>query len=201
MASQQHKRSWPRVVAVIAIALIVGGAVAWRFAPHQKPEPTPQMQTATQSMVASVVVSPAPPSPTTEPATKRERLISEAWKMRGTPYLFGAKGPDKLDCSGFTKACYAGIGVQLPDGSFNQAEDELPLDSLDDLVAGDLLFYRWAGKKAVSHVTMYAGQGWVIGTGSPGQPAEVVVYPITDDLKDDGRVITYRHVELADEAD
>jgi len=186
---------------MIAIALIVVGAAAWRFAPRPKAEATTRMRTATQSMVASVVVSPAPPTPETDPATHRERLISEAWKMRGTPYLFGAKGPDKLDCSGFTKSSYAGIGVKLPDGSFNQAEGELPLDSLDDLVAGDLLFYRWAGKKAVSHVTMYAGQGWVIGTGSPGQPPEVVVYPITDDLRDDGRVITYRHLRLADEAD
>lgn len=152
-------------------------------------------------MVAEVDVSPSPPAPAERPTTARERLIVTAWGMLGTPYLYGAKGPDELDCSGFTKASYSGIGVELPDGSFNQAEGELPLESLESLVPGDLLFYRWAGKDAVSHVTMYAGSGWVIGTGSPGQPKEVVVYPITDDLRDDGRVITYRHIELTDETD
>ena len=115
------------------------------------------------------------------------------------PYAYGAKGPDELDCSGFTKSAYRAIGVSLPNGSFNQAKGEQPLASVARLVPGDLLFYRWANHKSVSHVTMYAGDGWVIGTGTPGQPPKVVVYPITYDLRDDGRIITYRHITLPDE--
>ena len=115
------------------------------------------------------------------------------------PYAYGAKGPDKLDCSGFTQLAHEAVGIKLPEGSFNQAEGEQPLTSVGELVAGDLLLYRWAGHRSVSHVTMYAGDGWVIGTGTPGQPARVVVYPITDDLRLDGRVVTYRHIQLADE--
>lgn len=46
---------------------------------------------------------------------------------------------------------------------------------------------------------MYAGGGWIVGTGSPGQPKKVVVYPIASDLWPDGRVITYRHIKLPDE--
>ena len=143
--------------------------------------------------------STAAPVSVTQPATERERLLNAALSLRGVPYEWGAKGPDEFDCSGFTKASYAAIDVQLPDGSFNQAEGERPLASLQDLVPGDLLFYRWPGQDGVTHVTLYAGGGWVIGTGSPGQPPEVVIYPLSDDLKVSGTVVTYRHIRLADE--
>jgi peptidoglycan DL-endopeptidase CwlO len=142
---------------------------------------------------------PSHPSPPAHPSTPRERLLAGAWKLIGVPYAYGAKGPDELDCSGFTKSAYKAIGISLPDGSFNQAEGEQPLTSVARLVPGDLLFYRWADHKSVSHVTMYAGDGWVIGTGTPGQPPKVVVYSITYDLRDDGRIITYRHIALPNE--
>lgn len=119
--------------------------------------------------------------------------------MLGIPYQWEAKGPNAYDCSGFTKAAYAAGGVALPDGSFNQADHENPLDDPARLTPGDLLFYRWVGKNNISHVTLYAGDGWVIGTGSPGQPPMVVLYPLSDDLHDNGDVITYRHVRLPDE--
>jgi len=46
---------------------------------------------------------------------------------------------------------------------------------------------------------MYAGNGWVIGTGTPGQPPKVVLYPLASDLRNTGDVLTYRHVRLPDE--
>jgi hypothetical protein len=47
---------------------------------------------------------------------------------------------------------------------------------------------------------MYAGNGWVIGTGTPGEPGGVVVYPVAHDLVDDGRVIAFLHIVLGDES-
>ena len=143
-----------------------------------------------------------PPSRLCPPRTQQPSASAcwpRAWKLIGVPYAYGAKGPDKLDCSGFTRSAYEAVGIKLPEGSFNQAGGEQPLTSVGQLVAGDLLLYRWAGHRSVSHVTMYAGDGWVIGTGTPGQPARVVVYPITYDLRLDGRVVTYRHIQLANE--
>lgn len=125
--------------------------------------------------------------------------MAAAFALEGVPYVFGAKGPAALDCSGFTKKAYAAIGVELPDGSFNQAAHEKELADTTKLVPGDLLFYRWAGSDRIAHVTMYAGSGWIVGTGSPGQPKKVVVYAIASDLWPDGRVITYRHITLPDE--
>ena len=157
------------------------------------------MREAMQNAAQDVDVSAQPPTPVAHPSTERERLLSESWKLIGVPYDYGAKGPDKLDCSGFTRSAYEAIGVSLPNGSFNQAKGEQPLTSVSRLVPGDLLFYRWANHKSISHVTMYAGNGWVIGTGTPGQPPQVGVYPITCDLRGDGRIITYRHITLSDE--
>lgn len=186
------------LAAVVALAAVA----AWRLIPRPKAAPTPQMAVAT-SVAASSGVSLATDATFTAPAkprTDRERLIAAGVEMLGVPYRFGAKGPDEIDCSGFTKEAYEAVGVALPDGSFNQAEGEKPLPAnLAELVPGDLLFYRWVGNDAVGHVTMYAGDGWVIGTGSPGQPKYVVVYPLANDLRDDGRIITTRHIALPDE--
>lgn len=125
--------------------------------------------------------------------------MAAAFALEGVPYRYGGKGRNALDCSGFTKLAYAAVGVTLPNGSFNQSVGEKTLASVSELVPGDLLFYRWAGSERITHVTMYAGDGWVIGTGTPGEPAHVVVYPLAHDLRADGRVITFRHIALGDE--
>jgi cell wall-associated NlpC family hydrolase len=75
----------------------------------------------------------------------------------------------------------------------------MPLADPALMKPGDLILYRWAGSKGVKHVTMYAGDGWVIGIGSPGQPPVVTLYRLADDLVNDGRVLTYRHVKLPGE--
>jgi cell wall-associated NlpC family hydrolase len=187
------------VAVSIALALLIVGLAVWHWYPRTAPKATAAMREAMQGLPRDVYVSPQPPAPDAQPTTERERLVTAAWKLIGVPYAYGAKGPDKLDCSGFTKAAYGTIGVSLPDGSYNQARGEQPLAAIAGLVPGDLLFYRWAKSASVSHVTMYLGDGWVIGTGTPGQPPKMAAYPITYDLRDDGRVITYRRITLPDE--
>jgi cell wall-associated NlpC family hydrolase len=188
-----------RIAVALALGLLVAGVAVWLWYPRPGAEATAAMRDAMRSLAQAVDVSAQAPTPAARPSTQRERLLAAGWRLIGVPYAYGAKGPDKLDCSGFTKSAYQAIGISLPNGSFNQARGEQPLTSVARLVPGDLLFYRWADHKSVSHVTMYAGDGWVIGTGTPGQPQKVVVYPITYDLRADGRIITYRHIRLSDE--
>jgi cell wall-associated NlpC family hydrolase len=187
------------IAVAVALVLVVAGHAVWRLYPRPGIEATTAMREAMQKAVLDMDVSTQPPTPAAHPSTKREHLLAAGLKLIGVPYAYGAKGPDELDCSGFTKSAYKAIGVSLPNGSFNQAKGEQPLTSVAQLVPGDLIFYRWVNHKSVSHVTMYAGDGWVIGTGTPGQPPKVVLYPITYDLRSDGRIITYRHVRLRDE--
>lgn len=159
--------------------------------------PTGEMRAASTQIDLSGT-APAPPEPPTAPRTDRDRLILAARRMLGIPYRWGAKGPDAYDCSGFTKAAYAAVGVKLPDGSFNQATGERPLRTVDELAPGDLLFYRWNGAVGVSHVTMYLGDGWVIGTGSPATPDKVGIYPLATDFLVPRTTVTFRHITLPD---
>jgi cell wall-associated NlpC family hydrolase len=182
------------VLAVVALASLA----AWRWWPRENPPATPAMRTAMSKLASALPAATQRPRAASQPASDRERLMAAAFALEGIPYKWGAKSGDSLDCSGFTRRAYSAVGVSLPDGSFNQASGEKPLADIHDLAAGDLLFYRWAGATGVTHVTMYAGDGWVIGTGTPGQPGVVSVYPISYDVVGDGRVITFRHVELPD---
>ncbi len=188
----------PRAIIAFTLLALVASAAFQLLSRNDTPA-TALMRNAMRALAGRPVPATPPPTAPANPTTDREHLIAAAFELQGAPYVWGAKGPDSFDCSGFTKAAYEAIDVRLPDGSFNQAEGEQPLEAADSLAAGDLLFYRWSEGAGVSHVTLYAGDGWVIGTGSPGQPKEVVLYPLADDLVDDGRVITYRHVILPDE--
>jgi len=181
----------------VAAALLSAGAAVWRLAALPRAQ-APLARIGLDPAAAHAVTASAP-RPPSHPTTDRQRILKEAYSLLGVKYRYGAKGPDAYDCSGFTKAAYAAGGVTLPDGSFNQAAHEKPLVNSIRLVPGDLIFYRWAGKTGVSHVTMYAGNGWVIGTGTPGQPPKVVLYPLASDLRNTGDVLTYRHVRLPDE--
>lgn len=198
MGEQGVRRiNWLRVALVVAVLVTLVAVIGARYWPKSRPAATQSMRAAAAELETKQETE--PPAPPRNPKTDRDRLMVAAYSMRGIPYEWGAKGPDKLDCSGFTKAAYSAVGVRLPDGSFNQAEGEMPLRSLDQLSPGDLLFYRWGGSDNVTHVTLYAGDGWAIGTGSPGQPKVVVVYPLAGDRRIAGTVITYRHIALADE--
>ena len=185
-----------RVLALVLLLILVVPRVQAALRP--KSPPTESMRVASKALDPVEAASEPPKAPVVA-TIDRERLLAAAYSLRGIPYKWGAKGPDEYDCSGFTRAAYAVVGVDLPDGSFNQAEGEQPLTSFDDLTPGDLLFYRWHGGEGVEHVTIYVGDGWAIGTGSPGQPKEVVVYPLANDLRVPDTVITFRHIELLDE--
>lgn len=41
-------------------------------------------------------------------------VLDYAYSKIGCPYVWGAKGPDSFDCSGFVAWCYRQIGVSLP---------------------------------------------------------------------------------------
>ncbi len=187
------------VAAAIALAAIALRAPAVQALLGARVPPTGEMLAASAQVDLSGTAA-TPPPPPADSRTDRDRLILAARQMLGIPYRWGAKGPDEYDCSGFTKAAYAAVGVKLPDGSFNQAAGERPLRSLDELAPGDLLFYRWNGAVGVSHVTMYLGNGWVIGTGSPATPGEVGIYPLATDFRVPNTTVTYRHIALPDES-
>ena len=67
--------------------------------------------------------------------------IAAATTRLGMPYLWGATGPNRFDCSGLMQWAYAQAGVPLPRTSRAQYA-ALPHVSLSDLPPGDLRLLR-----------------------------------------------------------
>jgi cell wall-associated NlpC family hydrolase len=68
------------------------------------------------------------------------------------------------DCSGFTQSVYKHFGISIPRTSVTQSTTGKKV-SLDELQAGDLVFYAKNGR--VNHVAMYIGGGQVVHASSP----------------------------------
>jgi cell wall-associated NlpC family hydrolase len=62
-----------------------------------------------------------------------------ALNKQGTPYVWGAKGPDRFDCSGLTQWAWAQAGVRLGPDTYSQVTEGAPV-APGDVRAGDLIF-------------------------------------------------------------
>ena len=54
------------------------------------------------------------------PQELADSLIAYAKTFMGTPYLLGATGPDRYDCSSFVRKAYSGIGLDIPRYTWTQ---------------------------------------------------------------------------------
>ena len=90
------------------------------------------------------------------PAVKKElvdELLDYAKTFIGVPYLLGASGPQRFDCSGFTSYVYREFGYELPHNSVLQAKHSRPVESFSDLRKGDLVFFGARGSiRSIGHV-------------------------------------------------
>lgn len=83
----------------------------------------------------------------------RGSVVQIALSKLGTPYRWGASGPDAFDCSGFTMWVYAQVGVSLPHSSRAQYDCGERV-SRANLRPGDLVFF---GRSRIHHVGIYIG--------------------------------------------
>ena len=101
-------------------------------------------------------------------------------RKKGPNYVWGAKGPDNFDCSGFTRFVYRQSGLEISEASYQQAEDAKRDLKIEDLKPGDLVFFGKKGKR-ISHVAMYIGDGEIIDSGG------------TNEMKHTGNLCKKRH--------
>ncbi|MCW2666930.1 MAG: hypothetical protein JWN57_1892 [Frankiales bacterium] len=94
-------------------------------------------------------------------ATHGSRVVAEASAHKGKPYRYGAAGPSRFDCSGFTKYVYSRFGRTLPHSSTQQYKVSRKV-AKSAKRAGDLIFTRNSSGR-IGHVGIYAGSGkfWV----------------------------------------
>lgn len=99
-------------------------------------------------------------------------IVSYAYNFIGTPYVYGATGPNSFDCSGFTSYVYRNAaGIDITRTTFTQIGVGSPV-SYGDLQPGDLVFTYDLG-----HVGIYVGGGQYIHAPQPGD--SVKVSPVT----------------------
>lgn len=104
------------------------------------------------------------PAPKPQPSFG-ERVVSIAQSKIGSPYVYGAAGPNAFDCSGFTSWVYAQAGKSIPRTSQSQAYSGQQV-SLSNIQPGDIVVYY----SGASHVAIYAGNGQIIDALNSGTP-------------------------------
>lgn len=88
-------------------------------------------------------------------------LVSIASSKIGSPYVWGSKGPNSFDCSGFVYWCLnqAGVGTSYMTSSGWRNPGRFKKVSMGELQEGDIVVVR-------GHVGIYAGGGSVIDASS-----------------------------------
>ena len=89
-------------------------------------------------------------------------LISAASSKLGSPYVWGAKGPNSFDCSGFVYWCLNQVGVNqsyLTSSGWRNVGRYTKITNFNDIQAGDIVVVR-------GHVGIAAGGGTVIDASS-----------------------------------
>ncbi|MFE9023113.1 NlpC/P60 family protein [Streptomyces sp. NPDC007808] len=123
---------------------------------------------AARSFAAREALAPSGSATTQAPNARAAAAISYAYSKLGSPYVWGATGPDAFDCSGLTQAAYRSAGVSLPRTTYSQIDAGRRV-TRSELLPGDLVFFY----SGISHVGLYIGNGQMIHAPNPSAPVRV----------------------------
>lgn len=99
--------------------------------------------------------------------------VRAALTRLGCPYVWGATGPDRFDCSGLVKWAYAQAGVPLHRTTYEQIHDGVPV-ARSQVRPGDLVFPH------AGHVQLAIGGNMVVE--APYAGAAVRIAPMGNDV-------------------
>ncbi|NJP50628.1 NlpC/P60 family protein [Streptomyces sp. SBST2-5] len=102
------------------------------------------------------------------PSPRAAQAVSYAYQKLGSPYVWGATGPDAFDCSGLVQAAYRSAGVSLPRTTYAQINAGRRV-ARSELLPGDLVFFY----SGISHVGIYVGNGQMIHAPNPSAPVRL----------------------------
>jgi peptidoglycan DL-endopeptidase CwlO len=95
--------------------------------------------------------------------------VRAALSRLGSPYVWGATGPDRFDCSGLTQWSYARAGLHLDRTTYQQIYDGIPVPR-SQVRPGDLVF------PSAGHVQLAIGNNLVVE--APHAGATVRISPL-----------------------
>ncbi|MFI0967113.1 C40 family peptidase [Streptomyces sp. NPDC021080] len=140
----------------------------------------PALAVALSAVTASVLLGAASPA---EAATSKQTAALNAAKTRiGKPYVYGATGPDRFDCSGLTQWSYKQAGKDIPRTAQQQYNSTRHV-SAGARRPGDLVFIGTPGR--ITHAGIYAGfwsgRSWMVNANTGAyRGRKVVVAPISE---------------------
>ncbi|MFJ9813908.1 NlpC/P60 family protein [Streptomyces sp. NPDC101151] len=102
------------------------------------------------------------------PGSRASAAIGYAYQKLGSPYVWGATGPDAFDCSGLVQAAYRSAGISLPRTTYAQINAGRRV-TRSELQPGDLVFFY----SGISHVGIYVGNGQMIHAPNPSAPVRL----------------------------
>ncbi|MFD4941070.1 C40 family peptidase [Streptomyces sp. NPDC058239] len=89
-------------------------------------------------------------------ATLSMKALNIAASKKGSPYGWGATGPNRFDCSGLTVYSFKKAGKKLPRTAQQQYNKTRHI-SASHRHRGDLVFFHYG--RSIYHVGIYAGKG------------------------------------------
>lgn len=105
----------------------------------------------------------------------REKFVAESKKYVGSPYVLGAVGPDKFDCSGLVYHCSReALKKQLP-RTAKALYNYCRIVPDKDKEIGDLLFFKTNNTAPITHVGIYIGNNQFISAISDGPNTGVII--------------------------
>lgn len=175
MANNTVKRQAQRAVAAGAVGAATIGAFLLPAAPASAtPVTIPGIGTfevpneiPLPQGVPGIEIPTQPQAFTAPRASLADVALDAALSKVGSPYVYGAAGPDAFDCSGLVQWAYRQAGMELPRTSGAQLGAGTPV-ALGDLRPGDLVSFYGGG-----HSGLYAGDGNVVHAATSGSPVHV----------------------------
>lgn len=111
-----------------------------------------------------------------------DKLIAYAKTFLGTPYVYGANGPNAFDCTSYTKTVFAKFGISLARSAYSQGYNNYgtKISSISALLPGDLVFFNTIRDSDLSdHAGIYIGGGKFIHCSSSSSSMKVVISDLT----------------------
>ncbi|MET9082586.1 NlpC/P60 family protein [Streptomyces sp. NPDC004237] len=139
-----------------------------RLSPQQRAAVTSSDGSGRASRSAPDARAPLSQGSVAAPDSRAAAAVSYAYAKLGSPYVWGATGPDAFDCSGLAQAAYRSAGISIPRTTYAQINAGRRV-SRSELQPGDLVFFY----SGISHVGIYIGNGQMIHAPNPSAPVRI----------------------------
>lgn len=150
--------------AVLTAAILVTGCGSVQ-APPERTQPS------SASTSQSISRSPAPSSTSARAAV--HKAVAIALKQQGVRYRYGGSSPSSgFDCSGLIHYSFGQAGIAVPRTTQLLLQQSRRIKKTD-LMQGDILFFRFPGKRKASHAAIYMGDGNFVHAPSSGKKVSI----------------------------